>query len=127
MLLSKMLGALYRIPLSNILGTEGIGLYQMVFPVYSLFLVAITGGMPVYVAQKVSKFRANNDNESINKVIKNSVVLSMIIAIIFCFVLIVFSMPLAYLQGNKNAYLGYITVAISIIFSAITSVYKGYF
>ena len=78
MLLSKMLGALYRIPLSNILGTEGIGLYQMVFPVYSLFLVAITGGMPVYVAQKVSKFRANNDNESINKVIKNSVVLSMI-------------------------------------------------
>ena len=37
MLVAKMLGALYRVPLSNILGTQGIGLYQMVFHVYSLF------------------------------------------------------------------------------------------
>ncbi len=127
MLLSKMLGALYRIPLSNILGTEGIGLYQMVFPIYSLFLVAITGGMPTYVAQKVSLLRAKGDNQSITKLLKNSIFLSVLIAVVFCLILVIFSKYISNLQGNESAYLGYITVAISIIFSSITCVYKGYF
>ena len=30
--ISKILGALYRIPLTNILGGEGMGIYQMVYP-----------------------------------------------------------------------------------------------
>ena len=127
MLVSKMLGALYRIPLSNILGTEGIGLYQMVFPVYSLFLVAITGGMPTYVAQRISSFRAKGENERMRVLVKNCIFLSVLIAIVFCLILIIFAKPLSTLQGNSSAYLGYITVAISIIFSSITCVYKGYF
>ncbi len=127
LLASKFLGALYKIPLSNILGTEGIGLYQMVFPVYSLFLVFITGGMPIFVAQKVSSYRAKNDLLKMNKVIKSSLIISLLFASVFCLVLLVFSVPIAKLQGNQSAYLGYITVAISILFSCVTCVYRGYF
>ena len=43
---AKMLGALYRIPLTNILGAEGMGMYQLVFPVYALFMVLATAGIP---------------------------------------------------------------------------------
>ena len=35
---SKLLGAVYRVPLTNLLGGTGLGLYQMVFPVYAFFL-----------------------------------------------------------------------------------------
>ena len=31
-IVAKLLGALYRIPLTNILGGEGMGIYQMVYP-----------------------------------------------------------------------------------------------
>ena len=127
MLIGKVFGAIYRIPLSNILGTTGIGLYQMVFPVYSLFLVFITGGMPVYISQKVSYYRAKNDFESIEKTIKSCLLLCFFIASLFIILLIMLSKTLAIWQGNGDAYVGYITVAISIIFSAITCVYKGYF
>ncbi len=127
LLVSKFIGALYKIPLSNILGTEGIGLYQMVFPVYSLFLVFITGGMPVFVAQKISSYRAKNDLLHINKIIKSSLIISLFFASVFCAILFIFSVPIARLQGNQSAYLGYITVAISILFSSITCVYRGYF
>ena len=51
-IVSKAIGAFYKILLSNTLGTQGIGIYQLVFPVYSLFLVFVTGGMQVYIAQK---------------------------------------------------------------------------
>ena len=127
MLISKIFGALYRIPLSNILGTQGIGLYQMVFSVYSLFLVAITGGMPTYVAQRISSFRAKGEKQKIRTLVRNCVALSSLIGLFFCLCLMIFAMPISTLQGNSSAYLGYITVAVSILFSSITCVYKGYF
>ena len=37
-LTAKVIGALYRIPLANMLGPVGIGKYQLVFPLYSLLL-----------------------------------------------------------------------------------------
>ena len=39
-IIGKVLGAIYRIPLSNLLGASGMGLYQMVFPIYSFLLTA---------------------------------------------------------------------------------------
>ena len=45
-LIAKGVGALYRIPLTNIMGAEGIGLYQMVFPLYSVLLSVSAGGLP---------------------------------------------------------------------------------
>ena len=127
LLISKFLGAVYRIPLSNILGTEGIGLYQMVFPVYSLFLVFITGSMPTYVAQQVSMNYAKKKFDKINNIVKLSLVISILYSVFATLLLIVFSSDFAILQGNYKSYLGYDIVALSIIFSSVTCVYKGYF
>lgn len=126
-IISKIIGAVYKILLSNTLGTQGIGLYQLVFPVYSLFLVFITGGMPTYIAQKVSIYRATNSNEKISGLIKNSVVLCLFLGVLFCLILSLLGSSFATMQGNKMAYLGYITVAVSIIFSVVTCVLRGYF
>ena len=42
--IAKLIGALYRIPLTNLIGGEGLGLYQMVYPLYCLLLtVSATG------------------------------------------------------------------------------------
>ena len=35
---AKFIGALFRLPLTNLIGVEGMGLYQLVYPVYSLML-----------------------------------------------------------------------------------------
>ncbi len=99
----------------------------MVFPVYSLFLVFITGAMPTYIAQKVSYYRAKNKFEEINSLLKNSIVIAIFFSVVFALVLIIFAKNIATLQGNYNAYLGYITVSVSLIFSSITSIFRGYF
>lgn len=45
--LAKLIGALYRIPLTNLIGGYGMGLYQMVYPFYCLLLtVSATGTRP---------------------------------------------------------------------------------
>ena len=43
---SKLIGALYRIPLTNLIGGYGIGLYQMIYPLYCLLLTVSATGIP---------------------------------------------------------------------------------
>lgn len=99
----------------------------MVFPVYSLFLVFITGGLPTYISQKISNFRAKNDNLSISKLISNAILLSLFLGLGVGLFLMSFSKIISTTQKSPSIYWGYVIVAISISFSAVTSVYKGYF
>ena len=54
-IVSKVLGAIYRIPLGNILGTGGMGNYQLAHPIYTMLLLAITAGISVAVARMVAE------------------------------------------------------------------------
>ena len=53
-LVSKALGALYRIPLTALLGDAGMGVYQMVFPLYCMLLTVSSGGIPTGIARIIS-------------------------------------------------------------------------
>ena len=35
---AKAIGAIYKIPLTNILGSTGMGIYYLIFPIYSLII-----------------------------------------------------------------------------------------
>ena len=61
-LVAKILGAIYRVPLTNILKSEGLGVYQTVFPVYSILLVFSSSGVPSALAKLVS---SGDDGEKV--------------------------------------------------------------
>ena len=52
--ISKILGAVYRIPLTNILGGEGMGIYQMVYPLYCILLTVSASGIPTGISRLIS-------------------------------------------------------------------------
>lgn len=54
-LLSKVIGMLFRIPLTNAIGMEGLGLYQLVYPTYTMLLAVSTAGIPVAISRLVSE------------------------------------------------------------------------
>lgn len=56
--LTKALGLFYRVPLSYLLGAEGIGLYQMAYPVFAVAAVLATGGVPTAVAKVMAEHLA---------------------------------------------------------------------
>lgn len=49
--LSRFIGFFYRIFLSRIIGAEGMGIYQMVFPVYTLFAALTTTGIQSFISR----------------------------------------------------------------------------
>ena len=57
----KLLGAAYRIPFTRIVGSEGIGLYQMAYPIYTTLLALSTAGIPVALSFLIAESRAIGD------------------------------------------------------------------
>lgn len=49
--LSRFIGFFYRIFLSRMIGAEGMGIYQMVFPVYTLFAALTTTGIQSFISR----------------------------------------------------------------------------
>ena len=53
-LVAKAIGAFYRISLTGILGGYGIGLYQMAYPLFLLFLTFSSAGIPSALSRVVA-------------------------------------------------------------------------
>ncbi len=126
-LVAKGIGALYRIPLTNIMGAEGIGLYQMVFPLYSVLLTVSGGGLPGAISKTVSAFSAVGDTENTRRTLKISLLVLTLAGLAATVLLIVFRDKIAALQGNPLAATAYLGIAPAVAFVAVISCFRGYF
>ena len=124
---AKAIGALYKIPLTNILGSAGMGLYYLVFPVYSLVITFCSSGINVALSTEVAKCRRNRNRYNEQKLLRVALVLSFCLSLLFTIIILLISKPLANFQGNINAYLGYVAIAPAIILSSIIATLRGYF
>jgi len=124
---AKAIGALYKIPLTNILGSSGMGLYYLIFPIYSLIITICSSGLSVALATEVAKCRKIRHKYNEQKLLRVALVFSFVISLIFALAILLISKPLAELQGNINAYKGYIAISPAIIISSIIATLRGYF
>src|SRR5690554_217945 len=66
--ITRILGFFYKVYTIRLIGPEGIGLYEMVFPVYSLFLVMTTAGIPVAVSKLISESYAQRNTNNVRRI-----------------------------------------------------------
>ena len=121
----KILGAFYRIPLTNLLGSYGLGLYQMVFPVYALLLDFSGAGLP----SALSRIIAMQENKDIasKRLLKSSIKLFLTLGIFACIFMALFSKTISILQGNESASVAYLFLSPAIAFVSVISCFRGYF
>ncbi|MCD8373153.1 MAG: polysaccharide biosynthesis protein [Clostridia bacterium] len=117
---SKILGALYRIPLTNILGGEGIGVYQMVFPLYCILLTVAASGIPAGIARLVSSGCGEGAEKSAFR-------LYGAIGLIGSILLYLAAKPLSLLQGETAVELCCKMLSPAVFFVSMMSVVRGYF
>ncbi len=120
-LITKVLGAVYRIPLTNLLGAKGIGIYQMVFPLYSLLLTVSSTGVP----SGISKIIAGGENPE--SVLKSSLLIFAPIGFICTVFMAIFSKNLAVLQGDATAKWAYLLISPSVLAVSVICCFRGYF
>lgn len=126
-ILSKILGAVYRIPLTSIITPEGMGLYQMVFPVYSLMLTISSSGLPSSISKLISEANAKNQYRQAGKIMKISFLLLFCFSVFCSLIVVCFAKLFANVQGNSDATICYFGLAPAIIFVGFISGFRGYF
>lgn len=124
---AKALGAIYRIPLTNLLGGEGLGLYQTVFPVYTLLLDFSGAAIPSAISKIIASYKGEDPERNAYVYLKSSLKLLFFLGAVGTVLMAFASYPLASFQGNKSATAAYIGLAPAIFFVCVISCFRGYF
>lgn len=74
---SRIIGFFYRIFLSHAIGAEGVGIYQLIFPVYSMAFSLTASGIQTAISRNVSGRMAVNDRKGAREVFFAGLVLTL--------------------------------------------------
>lgn len=124
----KAIGSINWILLSRVLGGEGIGIYQMAFPIYLLALQVSSAGIPVAISIVTAEKLAHSDYKGAQKVLKLSFNLLCLTGLLFS-VLTYFGAD--WIIENKiirdpRAYYSIIALSPAIFFVTLISCFRGY-
>jgi polysaccharide transporter, PST family len=125
--LSKIIGMFYRIPLQEIVGDSGLGLYQEVYPLYLTFLVLATAGVPVALSRVIAEALAEGKKGTIGQILARSMVLMGGIGIILFAILYASSPLIAKLMGNPHLIEPIRAISLSLLFVPLIAVIRGFF
>lgn len=126
-LIVKFIGAIFRIPLTNIIGADGMANYQVAYPIYAALVVISTAGLPAAISKLVSERVSLGDYRGAHKVFQSAFKLLLIIGVLSTVVMLGLSGVLANAANIPSAKLSLMMIAPSLFFVSILSAYRGYF
>ncbi len=126
-ILVKILGAIFRIPLANLIGPEGMSYYQSAYPIYIYLLVVSTAGFPAAVAKIISEKTSLGDYDGADHVLRVAFGLMFSAGLISTLVMLFGAEFIAERIKNPMAYYSIMALAPALVFSSVMSVFRGYF
>ncbi len=124
----RILGFFYRIYLANLIGAEGMGLFQLIFPLYSLIILTLTSGISIAVSRMVAAEAANHRFINLRRITSCALILVVgagLAVSLFCFVYADFLANVILKDARTYFSLMLLIPCIPVI--AAASALKGYF
>lgn len=126
-ILARFLGIFFRWPLIMLIGDEGVGYYQMSYPLY-MFFIAMASGIPMAVSKIVSEKNATGKTDEAFVVMRGSLIIMLILGTGMTVLLGGFAKPLIhFLKWDEKAYYSLIGICLAPILIAIMTALRGFF
>ena len=122
-LLTKVLGMIIKIVMSRLIGTEGLGLYMMVLPTFSLFIGLGQFGLPTALSKLIAEKKKNNIRLFFS-ILPISIIINIILIITILLIAPVLSKNLLH---DPRCYLPILAIAVVIPFTSLSSICRSYF
>lgn len=127
-LITKCMGFFNRVYLSNTIGAEGMGLYQLILPIYGLAWSITSAGFTTTISRMTAQEHIRGQSGNIGRIVKQSVCLSLGISFMISFLLFFFSEETAaYIIKDSRAAHPLQLLAFAIPFMAAGSCFRGFF
>ena len=122
----KLCGALYKIPLNNILGDEGIAHFMSAYNIYSFLLTLSTTGLPLALSKLISEANATGRTNQVRRCFRTALVLFAVLGIVGTAAMLLFTSELAAWMNNSMAYWPIKALGVSVFCVSIMCAYRGY-
>ena len=127
-LITKCMGFFYRVFMSNAIGAEGMGLYQLILPLYMLAWSITSAGFTTTISHLAAQEYIRGQNGNIGRIVKQAVCLSLCASVAVSCVLFfgADSIALSMLRDRRAAF-SLRLLALAVPFMAASSCFRGFF
>jgi stage V sporulation protein B len=126
--ITRVIGFLYKIYLSKLMGSEWLGIYQLVFPVYSIAFTIYATGIQTALSRLIAAEMGKKNPKNTGRILRLGLLLSVSLALILSFLLYYFSDYVALrflLEPRSESSLRILAVVFP--FCGVTSCINGYY
>lgn len=126
-LLVRIIGLIYRIPMTNIIGDEGMGVYSNTFEIYNIALILSSYSLPMAVSKLVAVRRVNKEYKNSYRIFLSALAFAVSVGFITTMIIFVGADFIAtFYEGNSIA-LPLRVLAPTIFVFAIMGVFRGFY
>jgi len=124
--ITKIIGAVYKIPLLNLIGDEGSAHFQVTYTVYNLLLTLSTAGIPVAMSRLISEARATDRPAQVRRYYRVGLAAFAAVGLAGGALMFVFAQSLANFMNDPEVTAGIRVLSPAVFFACLVSVYRGY-
>ena len=126
-IVSKIFGAIFRIPLTNMIGAEGQAYYSAAYALYSLLFTIATAGFPVAISRMVSSRIAEGDFINAHKSYKLAMKVSWALGIVSFLVMFFGAGAIAAAYKNPGSEMSMKAISVALLFTPLVASMRGYY
>ncbi len=123
----KVIGALYKIPLNAIIGTQGFGYFNTAYEIYNVLLMISTAGLPVAMSRMISQASSLRHSNQVRRIYNTARGIFLGLGITGTLLMTLFCRQLAAFQNQPDAWAAIGCLGPCVLLICIMSTYRGFF
>jgi stage V sporulation protein B len=123
----KIISLLYVPFLTQIIGSEGYGIYVAAYQMFIFAYVLTNSGIPVAISKLISELVAQDNYKDAIKAFKIARALLLVMGLAISALFLAAARPLVTITGNPRTYLAVVALSPTILITSVMSAYRGYF
>lgn len=123
----KLIGALYKIPLANILGEEGNGYFNTAYNIYNVLLMVSTAGLPVALSKTISEANALGRRNQVRQVFRVALTAFLVMGSLSTLIMFLGAGPITTAMKSSGAYSSVRALAPAAVCVCCMAAFRGYF
>lgn len=123
----KLIGAFFKIPLTNLIGGTGMGYFMTAYTLFNPIYALSIAGLPVAVSKMVAENAATGHYKNVRRIMRLSCSLFFILGLTGFLILALGAPLFVKLVGNQDALWSIVMISPAVFFGCMMSSYRGYY
>ena len=122
----KILGGLYKLPMSDIMGNTAFGYFNVAYNLYNVLLALSTAGLPVALAKMIAEANSLGRPMQVRKIFSTGLIAFIVLGTLGTAAMLAFPTELAIFMENESASQSIAMLAPSVLLCCVMSAFRGY-